>query len=83
MVLVVIHPMGSAHVSDERERQRTNGKCVETVPIVQSITHLTTPTRHVMVGIIRTKVIVHRGAKYCKARPWHTTTPLDPAKHEV
>ena len=31
------HPfMGSAHVSDERERQRTNGKCVETVPIVQS-----------------------------------------------
>ena len=28
MVLVVIHSMGSAHVSDERERQRTNGKYV-------------------------------------------------------
>ena len=36
MVLVVLHSMGSVHVSDERERQGTNGKCVETVPLVQS-----------------------------------------------
>ena len=36
MVLVVTHSMGSAHVWDERERQGTNGKCVETVPSVQS-----------------------------------------------
>ena len=35
MVQVVIHSMGSAHVSDERQRQRMNGKCVEAVPIVQ------------------------------------------------
>ena len=36
MFLVVIRSMGSARVSDERERQRTNDKCVETVPLVQS-----------------------------------------------
>ena len=69
MALVVIHSMGSAHVSDGRERQRMANvwrQCQLCSPIIDNSScgikvdnnpHLTTPTRHVMVGITRSRVI--------------------------